>query len=229
MKKYIAIIILLFGILIFQSSCMHIDNQEENSYHIEGKQRTFKMIGVDGAVIENVRKEFYIADNGKLSAVVIGYGINSKRAVTLYVSENSQVRREQSFPVDDDMEIAILNHVMDEINSKQYTISSLQFSMKTCGITNLNISENYWKTKRLNRKNLQQPLFSKFCDILKKCGYEVYGFSYNDFYPITTRDVGYYHILPDSSSPDTVAIDGIVTLECRKLESSYKNRKNSWD
>lgn len=196
---------------------MHIDNQEEYSYHIEGKQRTFKMVRVDGAVIENVRKEFYIADNGKLSAVVIGYGTNSKRAVTLYVSENSQVRREQSFPVDDDMEIAILNHVMDEINSKQYTISSLQFSMKTCGITNLNISENYWKTKRLNRKNLQQPLFSKFCDILKKCGYEVYGFSYNDLYPITTREVGYYHILPDSSSLDTVAIDGIVTLECRKL------------
>ena len=229
MMRDFVIILLLFGSLIFQSSCMHIDNQEENSNHIEGRKRSFKMIGADGALTENVRKEFYIADNGKLSAVVIGYGINSKGTVTLYVSENSQVKREQTFPVDDDMEIAILNHVMDEINSKQYTINSLQFSMKTCGITNLNISENYWKTKRLNRKNLQQPLFSKFCDILKNRGYEVYDFSYNDFYPITTREVGYYHILPNSSSLDTVAIDGIVTLECRKLESSYKNRKNSWD
>lgn len=58
MMRNFVIILLLFGSLIFQSSCMHIDNQEENSNHIEGKKRSFKMIGADGALTENVRKEF---------------------------------------------------------------------------------------------------------------------------------------------------------------------------
>ena len=84
------------------------------------------------------------------------------------------------------------------------------------GISNLNIC--YWKTKTLDKKFLQQPLFKQMCDVLRKYGYEVCSFNNNDFYPITVRDMGKFHILPDSCSLNSIGINGIVTIKCRSIK-----------
>ena len=211
---------ILLGILVFVSSCMYVGNEDRNGYHIEGEKRFSKIIGMDGLPIEKIQYEYYIVSKGKRSATVVGYVVGPKETVRLYVSENSSVKREQTFPVDDKMEIDMLDYVMCEIknNKKHYDVKCVELSMKTCGVANLNISKNYWKTRRLDKKSFQQPLFNQIRDILRKFDYDVYDISHDDFYPITAREIGNYHMLSDTCSLNSMGIDAIIVLACKKVK-----------
>ena len=211
---------LLGGALVLLSSCMYVSTKTRKDYHIKYKVRISRFIGIGNLPVEEIHNEYYIESNGKQSAVLIGYVVDSKTAVTLYVGGNAQVKHEQTFPVDDKMEIELLDHVMNEIKNqnRHYEVKNIQISMKTCGVANLNIARKYWQTKRLDKESFDQPLFNQFNDILKKYGYDVYDISNDDFYPLTAREVRIYHILPDSCSLNSIAINGTIYIECKNLK-----------
>ena len=209
---------LLGGALVLLSSCMYVSTKTRKDYHIKYKVRISRFIGIGNLPVEEIHNEYYIESNGKQSAVLIGYVVDSKTAVTLYVGGNAQVKHEQTFPVDDKMEIELLDHVMNEIKNqnRHYEVKNIQISMKTCGVANLNIARKYWQTKRLDKESFDQPLFNQFNDILKKYSYEICGVSKDDFYPIEARKIGYYHVLSDTYSQNSIGIDGIIILKCKK-------------
>lgn len=211
--------VILFGSLVLVCSCMCV-NEKRKGYQIEEDKRVSRMIGMDGFPTEKVQYEYYIVSKDKRSAVVIGYVVEQMENVALYITGNTSTKCEQTLPVDDKMEIDMLDYVICKIknNRKHSNIKSVQLSMKTCGVANLNISKNYWQTKRWKEKFFQQPLFYQICTILKRYGYEVYDVSKSDFYPLTAREIGKYHILPDTCSLNSTAIDGIIILKCKKVE-----------
>lgn len=201
---------ILCGIILLLSSCK---SQEDNKdYQIEKETRVVNLYGIGDTL--KTQNEYYIVSNGKRSAVVVGYVCHTKDKVGLYVAPRR--KHGNTFPVDDDMVIAMFTHVMDVVKAELLSVGSVEISMSACGISNLNIC--YWKTKTLDKKFLQQPLFKQMCDVLRKYGYEVCSFSNNDFYPITVRDMGKFHILPDSCSLNSIGINGIVTIKCRSIK-----------
>ena len=216
---------ILFAILVLLTSCMHVGKEDRIGYHIKGEKRISKMIGMDGLPIEKVQNEYYIVSKNKKSAVVIGYVAYPTGAISLYLVRNSHVKSEQAFPVDDSMEIELLTHVMDEIkrSNNNYNVKDMQISLMTCGVANLNISKKYWDKKQFKILWLQQPLFKRFHEILRRYGYDIYDITHNDFYPVTASMIRNYHILPDSCSLNSLAIDGIVILKCKKV-----NRKTEY-
>ena len=134
---------ILFAILVLLTSCIHVGKEDRIGYHIKGEKRISKMIGMDGLPIEKVQNEYYIVSKNKKSAVVIGYVAYPTGAISLYLVRNSHVKSEQAFPVDDNMEIELLTHVMDEIkrSNNNYNVKDMQISLMTCGVANLNISK----------------------------------------------------------------------------------------
>lgn len=197
--------------------------KDKKDYTIEEK-RISKMIGMDSVPIEEIHHVYSIASKGKQSAIVIGHVVGPKENITLYITGNSSVKREQTFPIDDKMEIDMLDYVMRKINNKHHDTIIVQLSMKTCGVANLNISKDYWKTKRIDKSLFQQPLFQQIHDVLGKYGYAVYGVSKNDFYPIDAHKIGGYQMLPDTCSQNSVGIDGVIILKCKKVKQKDTTR-----
>lgn len=210
--------IIFFIILVLLTSSMYACSKDKKCYSIEREKRISKMVGMDGVLTEEIHYEYYVVNNGKRSAIVIGYVIESKEHVTLYITENSFIKPEQTFPIDDKMEIEMLDYVMRKIknNIKHHNFMRVELSMKTCGVANLNISKYYWKAKRLDNIFFQQPLFCQIRNVLKKYSYEICGVSKDDFYPIEARKIGYYHVLSDTYSQNSIGIDGIIILKCKK-------------
>lgn len=204
----------MLGTLVIVFSCICV-NEDRKDYQIEEEKRVSRMIGMDDIPTEKIQYEYYVVRKGKRSAVVIGYVVEQKENIILYVSGNTSTKREQTFPIDDKMEIDLLDHVMCSIkNNRNYCdIKSMQLSMKTCGIANLNISKTYWQKKQWEEKSFQQPLFNQICDVLKKYGYEVCEVSTDDFYPLTAREISVYHTLPPTCSQNALAIDGTLFLK----------------
>lgn len=202
---------MIIGIL---SSCL-FSNEDKKCYRIESIRRTSTIIGVDGSPFEKTREEYYIASEDKQSAVVIGYAANLNDNVNLYVTGNSCVKLEHTFPIDDTMQLELLKHVLVEITNKCYNVKDIQLSMKTCGIANLNIAKKYWMTRRIDKKDFHQPAFTKMYKVLERYGYNIYDITIDDFYPLTANELRKYHIIPDTFSQNCVAIDGIITLKCK--------------
>lgn len=197
------------------SSCM-LSNEDKKCSNIGSVKRVSKMTGMNGFPIEKIQKEYYFECNGKRSSVVVGYTTYSNDMVTLYVTGNSYVKCGLTFPLDETKEMKLLEYVMVEITQNRYNVKDIQLSMKTCGIANLNIGRNYWKTRCLNKKDLQQPLFIQMVNVLRKYGYNVYAISNSDFYPLAAKELGYYHVMPDSFSLNGMGIDGVLILKCKK-------------
>lgn len=225
MRKIVSFIFCVIFALL--SSCMYVGNENKKDYHIERTKRISKLISVEGFPIEKIQNNYHIESCGKQSAVLIGYVIHSKTVVGLYITDNSQVKHEQIFPVDDKMEIELLRHVMDVIKNRNehYTVKSVQISMKTCGVANLNIARKYWQTRLLDKNIFQQSLFNQIRNTLNEYGYDVYDISKNDFYPLTARDIRSYHTIPDSCSLNSIAINGIIDLRCKNVNIEEQRSK----
>lgn len=214
MRK-IHIVIILYLILSI-SSCLHGCHEDKDGFPIKEKKRIFKKIGADNVHIEEIHKEYYVEKNGKQSAVVIGYVVCSKRTAALYISENTSLKGERTFPIDDETTLQLLDDVIRKLKRYETHHDTLivELCMKTFGAASLNFAKNYRETKRMDML-FQQPLFCKIRDVLKENGYEIYDVSKNDFYPIAASEIRSFHILPDTCSQNSMGIDGMVVLKCK--------------
>lgn len=217
MKKIASLI--LYGIFFLLFSCIYICCKDRQEYHIDEEKRiSRKYIGGDFP-LEEMHYEYFFVNNGKRSAVVVGFVAISKKTVVISLSGNSQAKEELTFPVDDKMEIDLLDYALSKIkaNKEFGDVKCLELSMKVCGIANLNIGKSYWKKRESEIEYFQQPLFHQIRETLRNYGYDIYNVSNDDFYPIAARDLRYYHTLPESCSLDASGIDGYVILKCKKL------------
>lgn len=212
--------LLLHVPLIGLISCNPYSHQDElNRYKVCINDYVVNIPNSNNQNMVKKRYEYSLYNGKKHSAIIIGYAIK-KNTIGLFITKNSHISNTNTFPIDNTKILYLLDRALIDLQRsfRKLNISKIELDMKTCGVANINISKKYWKSKHLSNDIMDQPLFTDIRKKLLKYHYKIWSIDQNDFYPIIIRDMKRYCVLPDTCSLNNIAIDGILTLRCKRIE-----------